>query len=69
MKEKQGESATILPTDLKKSLSKAGLIEAFQNASEIERREFIHWIEGAHHAETRKARIELVITMLREKQV
>ena len=54
-----------LPTDLRKALAAAPLVEAvWRDLTPIARRDFISWIDSAKQPETRRRRIERACSML-----
>jgi uncharacterized protein YdeI (YjbR/CyaY-like superfamily) len=61
-----GEKAdTKVPTDLRKALAVAPLVEAkWRDITPIARRDFISWIDSAKQPETRKRRIGIACDML-----
>ncbi len=59
------ESEPKVPTDLRKALAAAPLVEAvWMGLTPIARRDFIYWIESAKQSETRRRRIEKACSML-----
>ncbi len=53
------ESEPRVPTDLRKALAAAPLVEAvWRDLTPIARRDFMSWIDSAKQAETRRRRIE-----------
>ena len=54
-----------VPTDLRKALAAAPLVEAaWRDVTPIARRDFISWIDSAKQSETRRRRIEKACSML-----
>src|SRR5258708_39938038 len=59
------ESAPRVPTDLRKALAAAPLVEAvWKDLTPIARRDFMSWIDSAKQPETRRRRIEKACSML-----
>jgi uncharacterized protein YdeI (YjbR/CyaY-like superfamily) len=59
------ESEPRVPTDLRKALSAAPLVEiVWRSLTPIARRDFIIWIDSAKQPETRRRRIEKTCSML-----
>src|SRR2546421_6734144 len=59
------KSAPRVPTDLRKALAAAPLVEAvWRDLTPIARRDFISWIDSAKQPETRRRRIEKACSML-----
>lgn len=53
-----------IPTDLRAALSKAKVLEAFDNAAPSRRKEFVRQVEDAKTPETRERRISKVVAAL-----
>ena len=63
-----GERSLLTPPDLGRALSKNKALRIyFESLSYTHRKEYIRWIEGAKKEETRKARVEKTLAMLRQK--
>ena len=59
------ESEPGVPTDLRKALATAPLVEAmWRDLTQIARRDFISWIDSAKQPQTRSRRIERIPDML-----
>ena len=59
------ESEPRVPTDLRRALAEAPLVEiVWMGLTPIARRDFIYWIESAKQSETRRRRIEKAGSML-----
>lgn len=57
-----------MPPDLTSALKAAGLDAFFRDCTAAHRREYLRWIGGAKRPETRKARIEKALGMIRDKR-
>jgi bifunctional DNA-binding transcriptional regulator/antitoxin component of YhaV-PrlF toxin-antitoxin module len=56
-----------IPDDFKKRLEKEKLLPFFEELSNTHRKEYVRWITEAKKEETRKARFEKAIAMLKQK--
>ena len=56
-----------IPDDFKKRLEKEKLLEFFEALSNTHRKEYIRWLTEAKKEETKKARFEKAIVMLKQK--
>lgn len=58
------ERVAELADDIETALAGAGLPEVFRTYSYTHQREYLQWVREAKRAETRRARIEKMLTML-----
>jgi len=63
----EAERTVEMPAELEKRMKQEGLLEFFQSLSYTHRKEYCRWIAEAKKEETRLARVEKAVEMLRGK--
>jgi uncharacterized protein YdeI (YjbR/CyaY-like superfamily) len=68
MPRKKPPSAPDIPPDFSDALKSAGLDDFFSGCTSAHRREYLKWIAEAKRPDTRAARIEKALKMIRANQ-